>query len=93
MKQYRSEPLTDKEKRYIRRLKGIKTPFSHEMVNGVEVVEPKKARDYFAPIKRDFVPAKPRGRSGCRLSHEKRMLVLEKASRRAEWFAGLGVRV
>lgn len=52
-----------------------------------------EVREYLAPVKPDFVPRKPRGRSGCRMSHAKRLLVLDKALRRAEFFASLGVSV
>lgn len=54
-------------------------------------VELKKVRTFNAPMVVGYVP-KRRG-SGCRLSHEKRLLVLERCEKRAAFFAGLGVRV
>ncbi len=53
----------------------------------------KKVREYLAPVDLNFVPAKPRGRSGCRMSHEKRLMVLCRHEARVAFFAELGVRV
>jgi hypothetical protein len=53
----------------------------------------KKVREYLAPVDIMFVPRKPRGSSGCRLSHEKRLLILQKHEKRVAFFAELGVRV
>jgi hypothetical protein len=52
-----------------------------------------KVREYLAPVDAHFVPRKPRGRSGVRMSHEKRMQVLARLDKRREFFAGLGVEV
>ncbi len=52
-----------------------------------------KVREYLAPVDINFVPRRPRGSSGCRLSHEKRLLILQKHEARAAFFASLGVRV
>ncbi len=84
-----SIPLNERQKAHIRRSKGLKKPWSLDS----EPHPVKKVREYLAPVDLHFVPSKPRGRSGCRLSHEKRLLLLEKATRRAAWFAELGVRV
>lgn len=90
-KYYRSEPMTAREKAARRRKLGIVQP--HSAAIGPKVIEAPKERDYFAPVKEGFVPAKPRGRSGCRISPEVRAMVEgRKASRRA-FFASLGVRV
>ena len=51
-----------------------------------------RVREYLAPIKPDFVP-RGFGRKIKRLSHEKRALILQKAERRREFFAELGVVV
>jgi len=53
----------------------------------------KRVREYLAPVDVNFVPRKPRGSSGCRISHEKRLLILEKHAKRTSFFAELGVRV
>jgi hypothetical protein len=84
-----SPPLNDKQKRYLRRSKGIKAPFS------LDTAPPafKNVRDYFAPVDANFIPCKPRGRSGCRMSHEKRLLLLTRALDRKAFFASLGVLV
>ena len=88
-KYYRSEPLTEKEKAYRRRSLGIKQRFAADAPKDTSV----KEREYLAPVREDFVPSKPRGRSGCRISPEVRSMVEgRKASRRA-FFASLGVRV
>ena len=51
-----------------------------------------RVREYLAPVKPDFVP-RGFGRKIKRLSHEKRLLILQKADKRREFFAGLGVVV
>ena len=89
-KYYRSEPLTEKEKAFRRRSLGIKQRFASDVPTSNAV---KKERDYLAPVDPKFIPSKPRGSSGCRLSHEKRLLILERHERRAAFFAELGVSV
>jgi hypothetical protein len=88
-KYYRSEPLTEKEKAYRRKSLGIKQRFAADQPQDTSV----KQRDYLAPVKANFVPCKPRGRSGCRMSHEKRLLILQRAEKRVAFFNELGVRV
>jgi hypothetical protein len=87
MKLFRSEPLTEPEKRYLRRSKGIVLP--HSAAVGPKPLDRPKDRDFLAPRKPDYVPCKPRGRSGCRMSHEKRALVLQRAFDREKFFASL----
>ena len=79
------QPLTEKQKRYLRRLKGIKKPFSLD--NPVPAI--KKVREFDGPIKAGFVFAKPRGRSGVRMSQAKRALVVQRLNDRAAFFASL----
>jgi len=88
-KYYRSEPLTEKEKAFRRRSLGIKSRFAADNSKSNAV----KERDYLAPVDPKFIPSKPRGSSGCRLSHEKRLLILERHEKRIAFFAELGVRV
>ena len=90
-KHFRSEPLTEKEKAERRRRLGIVQPRSAAV--GPKPIDKPKERDYLAPVDPKFVPCKPRGHSGCRLSHEKRLLILERHEKRAAFFAELGVRV
>lgn len=53
----------------------------------------KKVTEYLAPTNVFYVPCKPRGRSHVRLSHEKRLLILERHEKRVAFFAELGVQV
>lgn len=54
----------------------------------------KTVREYLGPVVAAYVaPRKKHGGSGCRMSHEKRLLVLERSEKRAAFFAELGVRV
>ena len=87
MKQYRNEPLTDKEKRYLRRSKGIVLP--HSAAVGPKPVDVPKERDYLAPKKPGFVPRKPRGSRVAFLSPEKRAMVQRRAADREAFFASL----
>lgn len=87
MKLFRSEPLTEPEKRWLRRSKGIVLP--HSAAVGPKPFDGPKDRNFLAPKRLDYVPCKPRGRSGCRMSNEKRMLVLQRALDREAFFASL----
>jgi hypothetical protein len=92
-------PLTEKQKQFLRRSKGIKAPWSRDgeysssMVYQTRENSSPKEREYYAPVRANFVPCKPHGKSGCRLSHEKRLILLEKSLKRAAFFASLGVVV
>lgn len=88
-KQYRSEPLSDKEKARLRALNGVKSRWAADQ--NVKSLEVKKVRDFVAPMKENFKPAK-RG-SGCRLSPEKRAMVELRRGKRSAFFASLGVKV
>lgn len=76
---------SEKEKKFARRLNGIKVRFSLD----TPAPEIKKTRDYLAPVKAGFVPAKPRGKSGCRLSPAKRAMVEMRHEARGRFFASL----
>lgn len=80
--QYRHTNLTEPEKRYLRRLKGIKAPFS------LDAAQPafKRTREFNAPTSFHGLKAR-RGR--CIISHEKRLLILERHEKRAAFFAEL----
>lgn len=80
------QPLSEKQKAHLRRVNGIKVQWSQDR----DPPPVKKVREFDAPVKPGFVPAKPRGRSGCRMSAAKRAMVLDRAVRRAEFFASLG---
>lgn len=86
--------LSEKQKAYLRRVRGIKKPFSVDAQVSTEV---KKVRKFNAPMVRCFVPAKPRGRSGCRLDHGVRLQILcaaeTKLEKRRAFFAAMGVSV
>lgn len=81
------QPLSEAQKRANRRLNGTQMPFA-SAVGPVEIVKPKE-RDYIAPTKPGFIPAKPRGRSGSRLNPAHRAMVERKAAMRAAFFASL----
>ena len=81
-------PATDKQKAVMRRLNGIQMPFS----KGVGPAQPKVVKvreDFLAPIKPDFVPRKPRGRSGCRMSDAVRKQLAERKAAREAFFRSL----
>jgi hypothetical protein len=82
--------LKAKQRKYAMRFTKKRRSVDAEPLNGNTVV---KVREYLAPVDLNFVPRKPRGSSGCRLSHEKRLLILQKYEKRAAFFAELGVRV
>ena len=86
--QYRHHNLTEREKAYRRRTLGLKKPFSAD--NPAPAV--KKVREYLAPVKPSHVPT-VRGRTGCKLSSAKRLMVQQKSAQRREFFASLGVEV
>ena len=80
-----SQPLSEKQKLYLRRLKGIKKPFSLD-----RPAHPFKAvREFLAPLREDYIPAEPRGSSGVRMSHSKRLMVLARHEAREGFFASL----
>jgi len=89
-KQYRSDPLTEREKAYLRRVKGIVQPHS-AAVGPKPSDKPNNEREYLAPVKVGFRPAK-RG-SGCRMSASVRAMVEQRNEARRAFFAELGVRV
>lgn len=79
------QPLSEAQKRHNRRVRGVVMRRS-SAVGPVEIQKP-KARDFLTCVKSDYVPAKPRGRSGCRMSPAKRALVMAKRSAREAFFA------
>ena len=89
----RQHNLSDAEKRALKRFKGIKAPFSQDTVNGnmVSVTPVRNWREFNAPMRSGFVPM-VRGR-GARMSHEKRLLLLQRNDARRAFFASLGVEV
>lgn len=82
------QPLSEAQKRSIRRLNGTQMPFASG-VGPAEVSRPNNDRDMLAP----FTPKLPRrfkrGTSGSRLSPEKRAMVELRKSGRAAFFASL----
>ena len=76
---------SEKQKAYSRRLNGIKVRFSLDK----EPPAIKKSRDYLCPVRADYVAPKPRGRSHVRMSHEKRLAILERHEAREKFFASL----
>jgi hypothetical protein len=87
-KQYRVEPLTDKEKARLRALNGVKARWAAD--NG-GIIKPlvKTVRDYRETIDVKLPRRLKRGTSGCRLSHEKRVLILERSEKRTHMRAAL----
>jgi hypothetical protein len=93
MKQYRSDPLTEREKRYLRQVKGTRQAFAVDN----PTPELKKVRSYDHEIVVVLGRRTRRGFNGCKLSHAKRLAILNatetKARDRAAFFASIGVRV
>jgi hypothetical protein len=85
-----SPPLTEKQKRYLRKVNGTKKPFALDMVRPDNR---NKEREYYAPIKASYKPCRLRGNSGTRLSEAKRAMVRSRLDARAAFFAELGVQV
>lgn len=83
-------PLSDKQKVFRRRQLGIKSRFASDVApsNG-----PKADREFITAVKSDYKPPRLRGRSGTRLSPEKRAMVERRRGDRAAFFASLGVSV
>lgn len=81
MKQYRSDPLTEREKAFLRRSKGIMLP--HSAAVGPKPIDKPKERTFIAPVSDGWKPPrKKRGGSGCRMSPEHRAaLELHKTQR------------
>jgi hypothetical protein len=83
----RQHNLSDREKRYLKSSKGIKAPFSLATLDDAPVTV-KKVREFNAPHSHGHIRNR-RALSGCRMSHEKRLLVLERCDKRAAFFAAL----
>lgn len=80
------QPKSEKQKAFARRSNGIKVRWSkdHDAVN----TKPKE-RDFLTIVKADFVPRKPRGRSGCRLNDATRARLMQRVSLREAFFASI----
>ena len=77
----RQHNLSDREKRYLKSSKGIKAPFSLATVDDA-IVTVKTVRKFNAPHSHGHIRNR-RALSGCRLSHEKRQAVMQRADDRA----------
>jgi hypothetical protein len=84
--------LEPREIAAIKRAKGIKAPHSSASTLSNEP-KFKATRDFTAPTREGFIPAKPRGKSGTRLSPEKRAMIEARKNNRREFFASIGVKV
>ena len=80
-------PSNDKQKARARAANGIQMPFARGV--GPATIVPPKERDYLAPQRNDYVPCKLRGRSGTRLSPEKRAMVAARRAARDAFFASI----
>ena len=83
----RQHNLSDREKRYLKSSKGIKAPFSLATVDDKSVTV-KTVRKFNAPHSHGHIRNR-RALSGCRMSHEKRLEVLERAELRLAFFRAL----
>lgn len=83
---------TDKEKAAMRRARGIKQRWAADDAP-IETSKVIEYRECHAPIREDYIPCRLRGRSGTRLSPEKRALVAARREGRKAFFAELGVCV
>jgi hypothetical protein len=75
-KQYRSEPLTEPEKRYLRKKNGVKSRFAVDN----PISDKPKDRDYLCPtnITQTISRSKRRGFNGCKMSPAARAMVESK---------------
>ena len=91
-KQYRSDPLTEREKAERRRRLGLKSRFSIDQPTSDK---PKTERDYLCPtnITETISRRKRRGFNGCKMSHANKLLVLERAGARLDFLRSCGVKV
>lgn len=80
------QPQSEKQKAFNRRANGIMVRWSQDR----DPPAMKKSREFVAPTKPDYVPRKPRGRSGCRLSDAVRAKLNERHAAREAFFASLG---
>lgn len=88
MKLYRSGPLTEREKAYLRRSKGIVLP--HSAAVGPKPLDVPKEREYLTAVRADYVaPRKRRDGSGSRLSPVIRAMVQRKREANANFHAEL----
>ena len=83
---------TDKEKAALRRANGVKQRWAVDDAP-IKTSKVTEYRECHAPIRRDYKPPRLRGRSGTRLSPEKRALVAARHEGRKAFFAELGVNV
>lgn len=86
-KQYRSEPLTEPEKRYLRRKNGIVQPHS-AAIGPAPVSKPSDDPKFTAPYSIKKI-SKRRKFNGCRLNDETRALIEARKMAREAFFAGL----
>lgn len=79
--------LEEREKRALRRALDTRKPF--DLSVGPKDLTVKRERDFLTETKPGYKPGKLKGRSGTRLSPEKRAMVELRRTRRAEFFASL----
>jgi hypothetical protein len=91
-KMYRSEPLTEPEKRYLRKVNGVKSRFA---IDQVSTSDKPKDRDFTCPtnITKTISRKKKRGFNGCKMSDEVRAQVEARAQARVEFYRAMGKRV
>lgn len=87
MKLFRSDPLTEREKAYLRRVNGTMAP--HSMAQGPKPADKPKVHEFTAPTSIMFGKRFRRGTSGCRLNPATRAIVQSRANARAETRAAL----
>jgi hypothetical protein len=80
------QAFSEAQKRASRRAKGIQMPFARA-IGPIEIVKPKNDREYRAPVKAGFIPAKPRGRGGCRMNNAHRKMAAARHAAREAFFA------
>ena len=79
-------PLNDKQKARLRSANGVKVRWS---IDAPAPDNKPKERDFLTAVREDYRPPRLRGRSGTRLSPEKRALVEKRRADRAAFFASL----
>ena len=81
-------PITERQKRFLRKQRGIAQPLS--AATGPAVSDkPKLREDYLCPMKPGFVPRKPRGRSHVLMGRDARDKIAARLKLREAFFASL----
>lgn len=79
------QPTSDKQKAFLRRTNGVKQRFAEDK----PLPAFKATRDYLCPVKADYVPPKPRGRSHVVMGKAARAAMVARSAAREAFFQSL----